>query len=133
MAAEEKQLFRTWNGKDRPAMWWGVPIMPLVGLILGGLLAFGFGTGVFNVWIGGLFAVPFIFTLCAFYYVSAIDDRYMRRVQFAVRRLLLSARYGRGLMIAPQNPKWSQHYVKRFALRRYVARSDDPTARVSRP
>ncbi|MCY1271829.1 hypothetical protein D9M68_356030 [compost metagenome] len=133
MTDEKKLLFKTWNGMDRPAMWQGVPIMPFIGLLMGALFAFGFGAAVFAWWIGLVFALPFLFVMCAFYYVSALDDRYSRRVAFAIRRIALNLRFGKGLMLTPQNPKWSRYYGKRFAIGRHVSRGIDPDTRVSRP
>ncbi|MNP17866.1 hypothetical protein D3C76_1103120 [compost metagenome] len=130
--ADEKKRFKTWNGMDRPANFMGVPVFPFIGLSVGGLITSVLGMAIFAWWVGLLLAVPFLLVGCAFCFVSALDDRYTRRVVFATRRILLSMRFGKGLIVAPQNPQWSQFYGKRFALCRDVSRTDDLSDRVSR-
>ncbi|MCY1440688.1 hypothetical protein D9M71_569720 [compost metagenome] len=120
--ADERQRYRTWNGMDRPANFHGIPIMPFVGLLVGCLFTSGLGMAIFSFWVGALLAIPFLVIAFAFYFVSSLDDRFMRRVVFATRRLLLSMRFGKGLIVTPQNPKWSHFYGKRFALCRHVSR-----------
>ncbi|MCY1291153.1 hypothetical protein D9M68_568880 [compost metagenome] len=122
--ADEKRRYQTWNGMDRPANFKGVPIMPFVGLLVGSLITTGLTLAIIGPW-GGLAIVPFLLIGFAFYFFSSIDDRFMRRVVFATRRFLLSMRFGKGLIVTPQNPRWSQFYGKRFALCRHVTRGDD--------
>lgn len=129
--AEEKRRYKTWNGMDRPANFRGVPIMPLVGLLVGGLFTTGLTLAILGPW-GGLAIVPFLLIAFAFYFVSSIDDRFMRRVVFATRRFMLSTRFGKGLIVTPQNPRWSHFYGKRFALCRHVTRGDDTADGASR-
>lgn len=132
MSDGKKLSLRTWNGRNRPALFWGVPIMPFIGLLAGVFVSFGLGALAFSWWMGALLALPFLLLMFAFYFVSALDDRYSRRVVFAIRRLLLNLQYGKGLMLAPQNPKWSQFYGKRFAIGRHVSRGNDPDSGVPR-
>ncbi|MCY1295246.1 hypothetical protein D9M70_445760 [compost metagenome] len=130
--ADEKKRFKTWNGMDRPANVLGIPVFLFIGLTVVGLIVSVLGLAIFAWWVGLLLAVPFLLVGLAFYFVSALDDRYTRRVVFATRRILLSMRFGKGLIVAPQNPQWSKFYGKRFALCRHVSRDDDQPHRVSR-
>jgi hypothetical protein len=122
MPDKEKLLFDSYNGMSRPAMQWGIPIMPMIGLIMGALLSFGAGTAMFS-WLWGLiFAFPFAVGLLALRLITSVDDRYFRRIRFAFRRLRLNLKYGKQLLLTPYNPKWSQYYGRRFSQKRYAAR-----------
>ncbi|WP_158713854.1 hypothetical protein [Metapseudomonas resinovorans] len=51
--ADEKRRYQTWNGMDRPANFRGVPILPFVGLLVGGLITTGLTLAITGPW-GGL-------------------------------------------------------------------------------
>lgn len=132
MAEKEKLLFDSYNAMSRPAMHWGIPIMPMIGLVMAALVSFGAGASLLS-WVWGLvFAVPSLGALVALRFMSSIDDRYLRRVRFALRRLRLNLIYGKHLLLTPFNPKWSLYYGRRFAQQRYAARGDGASDALSR-
>lgn len=132
MSGKEKLLYDSYNAMSRPAMQWGIPIMPMIGLVMGALLSFGLGTALISWGWGVVFAFPFAVSLMALRFMSSIDDRYLRRVRFAFRRLRLNLVYGKQLLLTPFNPKWSQYYGRRYSQQRHASGSDRPVNGVSR-
>ncbi|WP_426102993.1 VirB3 family type IV secretion system protein [Pseudomonas sp. PSPC3-3] len=132
MSDEKPLLFDSYNAMSRPAMYWGVPIMPMLGLVMATLVGFGIGAAIFD-WVWGLiFAFPFLLALPVLRFFTSIDDRYMRRIRFALRRLRLNIKHGKNLLLTSYNPKWSQYYGKRFAQKRYVSGGDGKSDEVPR-
>jgi len=132
MSDKKRLLFDSYNAMSRPAMHWGIPIMPMIALFMGGLVSGGAAAAVFS-WEWGLaFAFPFLVALLALRLITSIDDRYFRRIRFAFRRMRLNLTHGKQLLLTPFNPKWSQYYGRRFAQQRYVARGDSSSDGVSR-
>ncbi|HDQ4465205.1 TPA: VirB3 family type IV secretion system protein [Pseudomonas aeruginosa] len=129
---DEQMLFPSYNAMSRPAMFLGVPILPFVGIAVALLVVGGVGFALLPWWGALLLMSPLLLTLVGFAVVSSFDARYMRRVIFAVRRLFLNFRYGRGLRLAPINPLWSVFYGKRFAHRRYASGDQGAADEVSR-
>lgn len=128
---KQKLMFESYNGMSRPAMFWNIPIMPMVGLLMGGLIAGVLGTALLS-WIWGLvFLLPFVGSLIALRLLCSIDGQYLRRVQFACRRIRLNLKYGRPLLLTPFNPNWSKFYGKRFSQQRYVGRRESASTEVS--
>ncbi|MGP5367256.1 VirB3 family type IV secretion system protein [Pseudomonas helleri] len=126
-----KLMFESYNGMSRPAMFLNIPIMPMVGLLMGGLIAGVTGTALLS-WIWGLmFLFPFFAALVALRLLCSIDVQYLRRVRFALRRIRLNFKYGRPLLLTPFNPNWSKFYGKRFSQQRYARRSESTTTAVS--
>ncbi|WP_080593291.1 VirB3 family type IV secretion system protein [Pseudomonas fluorescens] len=118
---KEKLIFESYNAMSRPAMYWGIPIMPMLGLLMGAVLSFIVGMATLS-WVWGLvFAFPFVVGLLALRLITSVDDRYFRRVRFALRRLLLNLKHGKRLLLTSFNPKWSQYYGRRFAEKRYLS------------
>lgn len=132
MSERKRLLFDSYNAMSRPAMHWGIPIMPMIVLFMGGLVSGGAAAAVFS-WAWGLaFAFPFLIALLALRLITSIDDRYFRRIRFAFRRMRLNVIHGKQLLLTPFNPKWSQYYGRRFSQQRYVARGDSSPDGVSR-
>lgn len=132
MSDKERLLFDSYNAMSRPAMQWGIPIMPMIALVMGGLVIFGAVTAIFS-WVWGLvIAFPFMVALLALRLITSIDDRYLRRVRFALRRMQLNMKHGKQLLLTPFNPKWSQYYGRRFSQQRYVSRGNGPSDALSR-
>lgn len=128
----KKVLYESYNAMSRPAMFAEVPIMPLVGFLLGGVVAFGLGTAFFS-WAWGLvLATPFFAMLLALRLMSIKDPRYMTRVWFAILRIRLNFKYGKHLLLTSYNPKWSQYYGRRFSQKRYVSGGNGPADEVPR-
>ncbi|WP_440057911.1 VirB3 family type IV secretion system protein [Pseudomonas fragariae (ex Marin et al. 2024)] len=124
--------FESFNGMSRPAMWWSVPIMPLVGLLMAALITGIAGTVVFS-WIWGLvFAVPFLSAIIALRFICLVDQNYLRRIRFGWRRIKLNRKYGRPLLLTTINPSWSKDYAQRFSQLRYAARRKGAAAQVLR-
>ncbi len=129
--ALKKLIFESYNGMSRPAMFWNIPIMPMVVLLMGGLVCGIVGT-VLLTWVWGLiFLSPFAAMLVALRFLCAIDGQYLRRVLFAWRRIQLNFTYGKPLLLTPFNPHWSQFYAKRFSQQRYAGRSESASASIS--
>lgn len=115
----KKLMFESYNAMSRPAMQWGIPIMPMVGLLMGGLVSGVAGTALLS-WVWGLlFVVPFLGSLAALRFLCAVDAQYPRRLWWSWRRIRLNWRYGKRLLLTSYNPNWSQFYGKRFAQRRF--------------
>ncbi|AGN33479.1 conjugal transfer protein, VirB3 family (plasmid) [Pseudomonas fluorescens A506] len=130
--SEKKVLFESYNAMSRPAMWFEIPIMPMIGLLLGGIVTFGSMTVLLN-WVWGLACTfPFLAALLALRFMSSIDPRYTTRVWFAIRRLILNMKYGKHLLLTSFNPKWSQYYGRRFSQKRYVGGGDGASDEISR-
>lgn len=127
MAANDalKQLiFPSYNAMSRPAMYWSVPIMPLVGLLMGALI-FGIAATALLSWVWGLtIAGLFLSALVALRFLCLIDAQYLRRVRFVMRRLKLNLTYGKPLLLTSFNPRWSQFYGERFSQTCIAARSE---------
>lgn len=131
--SEKKVLFESYNAMSRPAMFFEIPIMPMLGLLLGGIVTFGSITALLG-WVWGLaFSFPFLAALLALRIMSSIDPRYMTRVWFAIRRLILNLKYGKHLLLTSFNPRWSKYYGRRFSQKRYVSGGDGSADEVSRP
>lgn len=117
--------FESYNAMSRPAMYWGVPIMPLVGCFMGGLVFGMAGTALFS-WIWGLIFVSiFAGILIALRLICEVDANYPRRLRRSWRRVRLNWRYGRRLLLTPFNPHWSQFYGQRFAQTRFHPAASD--------
>ncbi|WP_346396835.1 VirB3 family type IV secretion system protein [Pseudomonas syringae] len=117
----KKEVSPSYNAMSRPAMFWNIPIMPMVGLLMGGLV-FGIAATVLLSWVWGLFAaIPFLIALTALRFIGLIDPQYLRRVRFALRRLWLNFKYGKPLLLTPFNPRWSKFYGARFSQKRYAS------------
>jgi hypothetical protein len=115
-------MFDSYNARNRPAIYMGVPIFPLLfltfvgalsGVVVGALLGWIFGFIVFGI---------FVVLLVVLRLITSIDDRYMRRITFGLRRIYLNLLYGRKLMITPFNQNWRRSYAKRFAIQRHSHR-----------
>ncbi|MFJ7316422.1 VirB3 family type IV secretion system protein [Pseudomonas sp. NPDC098747] len=132
MLAKKKLLFDSYNAMSRPAMYWGIPIMPMIALIMCSLLVFGIGTAIFSLVWGLIFAFPFVIGLLALRLITSVDDRYFRRVRFGLRRLRLNLKYGKQLLLTPFNPKWSQYYGRRYSQKRYASRDIGASDALSR-
>lgn len=131
--ALKKLKFESYNGMSRPAMFWSIPIMPMVGLLMGGLVCGIAGTVLLS-WVWGLiFLAPFLIALIAFRFICLIDAQYLRRVRFAVRRLTMNLKYGKPLLHTPFNPRWSEFYGARFSQTRHAAGGESAAAALSRP
>jgi MFS family permease len=138
---QKKLIFESYNAMSRPAMQGGIPIMPLVGLLMGGLVCGVAGTALLS-WVWGLlFVAPFAGALAALRFFCATDALYPRRLWRSWRRIRLNWKYGKRLLLTPFNPNWSQFYGKRFAQRRFYTppdyqghapRDQSASARVSR-
>ncbi|WP_080267949.1 VirB3 family type IV secretion system protein [Pseudomonas tremae] len=117
----KKEVSPSYNAMSRPAMFWNIPIMPMVGLLMGGLV-FGVAATFLLSWVWGLVvASPFLIALIALRVVGLIDPQYLRRVRFALRRLRLNLKYGKPLLLTPINPQWSKFYGARFSQKRYAS------------
>lgn len=127
MAANDalKQLiFPSYNGMSRPAMYWSIPIMPLVGLLMAALIFGIAGTALLS-WIWGLvIAGLFLSVLVVLRFFCLIDPQYLRRVRFVLRRFKLNLTYGKPLLLTSFNPRWSEFYAERFSQTRIAARSE---------
>lgn len=131
--ALKKLKFESYNGMSRPAMFWNIPIMPMVGLLMGGLICGIAGTVVLS-WVWGLiFLAPFLIALIAFRFICLIDPQYLRRVLFAYRRLRSNLAYGKPLLQTPLNPQWSAFYGERFSQTRHALGSESAATALSRP
>ena len=129
--ALKKLTFESYNGMSRPAMFWSIPIMPMVGLLMGGLV-FGIAATTLLSWVWGLIAAaPFLIALIALRVVGLIDPQYMRRIRFGLRRLKLGLTYGKPLLLTPFNPHWSGFYGARFSQKRYAPRGESAADAVS--
>ncbi|MDP4987942.1 MAG: VirB3 family type IV secretion system protein [Porticoccaceae bacterium] len=118
-----KKSFPSYNAMSRPAMWWGMPIMPMIGLFLSGILSFVITALVLSFIWGVVIALPFLVALCALRLMTAIDDRYIRRMWFALRRLRLNRKYGKQLLLTPINSMWTKYYAARFSQQRFITGS----------
>lgn len=128
MSDQDKQIFPSYNAMSRPAMFWGMPIMPMIGLFLAGILAFVVAASVLSFIWGLVFCFPFVVCLVGLRFMTSIDDRYTRRMWFALRRVRLNLKYGKQLMLTPYNSMWSKHYAKRFSQQRFIAGSQEGSA-----
>jgi type IV secretory pathway VirB3-like protein len=132
MSDKKKLLFDSYNAMSRPAIYFGIPIMPMIVLLIGSMVGFGAATALFS-WVWGLvIACPFWIALLALRLITSVDDRYFRRVRFASRRLWFNLKYGKQLLLTPFNPKWSQYYGRRFSQQRYVTRDSSSSDGLSR-
>ncbi|RMM20235.1 VirB3 family type IV secretion system protein [Pseudomonas syringae] len=69
----KKEVSPSYNAMSRPAMFWNIPIMPMVGLLMGGLV-FGVAATFLLSWVWGLVAAsPFLIALIALRVVGLID------------------------------------------------------------
>ena len=131
--ALKKLKFESYNGMSRPAMFWSIPIMPMVGLLMGGLVCGIAGTVLLS-WVWGLiFLAPFLIALIAFRFICLIEAQYLRRVRFAGRRLRLNLTYGKPLLQTPFNPRWSEFYGARFSQTRHAVGGESAAVALSRP
>lgn len=131
--ALKKLNFESYNGMSRPAMYWSIPIMPMVGLLMGGLLCGIAGTVVLS-WRWGLcFLAPFLIALIALRFICLIDAQYLRRVRFALARLKLNRKYGKPLLLTPLNPQWSEFYGARFSQTRHATGGEGAADEVPGP
>lgn len=122
--ALKKMIFPSYNGMSRPAMYMNIPIMPMVGLLMGGLI-FGIAATALLSWVWGLvIASLFLSALVALRFICLIDPQYLRRVRFALRRLKLNFTYGKPLLLTSFNPRWSEFYAERFSQTCIAARSE---------
>lgn len=120
----KKLIFESYNGMSRPAMFWSIPIMPMIGLLMGGVFSGIAGVSLLS-WVWGLaFLFPFLAALVVLHFLCAIDGQYLRRVRFAGRRLKLNLKYGKPLLLTPFNPHWSEFYGSRFSQKRYATGSE---------
>lgn len=120
MSEEDKKTFPSYNAMSRPAMFWGMPIMPMIGLFLGGVVSFIIAASLFSFVWGMVILLPFVVGLCGLRIMTSIDDRYMRRVWFAIRRLRLNMKHGKQLLLTPYNSMWSKFYAQRFSQQRFI-------------
>ncbi|OKS75521.1 conjugal transfer protein [Pseudomonas syringae pv. actinidiae] len=136
MASNEvlkKLTFESYNAMSRPAMFWNIPIMPMVGLLMGGLV-FGVAVTFLLSWVWGLVAAaPFLIALIALRVVGLIDPQYLRRIRFGRRRLWLSLKYGKPLLLTPFNPQWNEFYGARFSQKRYAPGKESAIDALSGP
>lgn len=124
--------FESYNGMSRPAMWWSIPIMPLIGLLMAALLTGIAGTVIFS-WVWGIaFAFVFLSAIIALRFICLVDHNYLRRIRFGWRRIKLNQKYGRGLLLTSVNPSWSKDYAQRFAQQSTTARNKGSSAALSR-
>jgi uncharacterized protein (DUF58 family) len=131
MSDYKKLTFDSYNALNRPAMFWGIPIMPMIGLLTLGLLSAGIAATLLPWWWGVVFAFPFAAALTALRFITSIDNRFLRRLWFMARRLRRNWKYGRQLLLTPVNPNWNKFYGKRFARQRYAARGKSTSAGLS--
>ncbi|WP_081036964.1 VirB3 family type IV secretion system protein [Pseudomonas corrugata] len=119
---EEKKvlLYPSYNAMSRPAMFWGIPIMPLVGLFLAAVIVFVITATLLSFIWALASLLPFVVAVCGLRIMTSIDDRYVRRVRFSVHRLWLNFKHGRQLLLTPYSPLWSQYYGKRFSRQRFI-------------
>jgi O-antigen/teichoic acid export membrane protein len=130
--ALKKLIFPSYNGMSRPAMYWNIPIMALVGLLMCALI-FGIAATALLSWVWGLIiAGLFLSALVALRFLCLIDPQYLRRVRFVLRRLKLNFTYGRPLLLTSFNPRWSEFYAERFSQTSIAARSESAGDEVSR-
>lgn len=129
----EKQALKdliseSYNAMSRPAMLAGIPIMPLVGLVMGGMISGVAATALWS-WRWGLaFVLVFAAAIFALRLLCSVDAQYLRRVRFGWRRLRLNFTYGKALMLTSINPNWSQFYGQRFSKQRYAGRKESEAA-----
>lgn len=129
----QEMRFESFNGMSRPAMWWSIPIMPLVGLLMAALITGIAGTVLLS-WIWGLiFAVPFLCSIVALRFICLVDHNYLRRIKFGWRRIKLNRTYGRPLLLTTINPSWSKDYAQRFSQQRYASRNEGSAAAIRSP
>ncbi|MCS4315582.1 type IV secretory pathway VirB3-like protein [Pseudomonas sp. BIGb0381] len=123
MSQEEEKvlLYPSYNAMSRPAMFWGVPIMPLVGLFLAAVIVFVITFTLLSFVWALVALLPFVIAVCGLRIMTSIDDRYIRRVLFSVHRLWLNLKHGKQLLLTPYSPLWSQYYGKRFSQQRFIA------------
>ncbi|WP_324729581.1 VirB3 family type IV secretion system protein [Pseudomonas chlororaphis] len=132
MSDKKKLVFDSYNAMARPAKHWGIPIMPFLGLLMGGVVFGGLATFLLS-WKWGLGVVLlFAGALVGLRMITAVDDRYLNRIWFAIRRLLLNLKYGKQLLLTPYNPRWSHYYGRRFSQKRYVGRGNGSSDAISR-
>lgn len=120
MDLKENLEFDSHNGMSRVAMFWGVPVFPLLFCVMGFFISGVIGLTVFG-WKGLFIPIPFVIFALFLRVISERDDKAMRRVMFIIRRWRYNRKYGRHLLITPRNPKWSKYNVHRQAKKRILA------------
>jgi len=131
--ALKQVICESYNAMSRPAMFWNIPIMPMVGLLMGGLV-FGIAATTLLSWVWGLCAAaPFLVVLIALRVVGLIDPQYLRRIRFALRRFKMNRKYGKPLLLTSFNPQWSKFYGARFSQKRYALERESAADALSGP
>lgn len=106
-------VFDTHNAMSRVAMFCGVPLFPLIFLVIG-FVASLFAGIYFLGWWGLVFPMPFLGAIIGMRMLCERDDKAIRRFFFHRRRGRLNKQYGRHLVITPRNSKWREKYVRRL-------------------
>lgn len=132
MSEKKKVLYESYNAMARPALFWGIPILPMLALFSLGLICGVVGATIFSFIWGLVFALPFVIALIALRLMTSIDDRYIRRMGFMLRRIWLNLKYGKQLLLTPYNPNWSQFYGKRFSQQHNASRGKGAVDGLSR-
>lgn len=122
MSTEEEILdleFETHNAMGRVAMFAGVPVFPLLFLIMGFAVTL-FASIYLWGWWGLLPPVPFVLAVIGLRLICERDDKAMRRFWFQRLRSRLNHKYGRHLLITPRNPQWSIKHARRIIKKRIL-------------
>lgn len=94
-------------------MFCGVPLFPLIFLVIGLVVGFFAGMYFFGWW-GLGFSLPFLGAIIAMRMLCERDDKAIRRFFFHRRRCRMNKKYGRHLVITQRNSKWREKYVRRL-------------------
>lgn len=128
----KKKLYESYNAMSRPAMWANIPIMPLIGFLMVGLVSLGTGTVFLGLVWGTVISLPSFAALLALRIMTSVDDRYLNRVWFGFRRIILNIKYGKHLLLTSLNPMWSRYYGRRFSQKRVAAGAHGATDGIPR-
>lgn len=117
---EEALTFETHNAMSRVAMFCGIPLFPLIFLVIG--LAVSLFAGIyFWGWWGLCPPVPFLLAMIGLRMICERDDKAMRRFFFHRRRYWMNWKYGRHLLITPRHAKWREKYARRIIKKHLLA------------
>ncbi|APV28425.1 hypothetical protein E2Y33_23350 [Salmonella enterica] len=115
----ETLKYDTHNAMGRVAMYWGIPVFPLIFLLMGVAISFFVGIYLWGWW-GIATPSPFIIALLALRIITERDDKAMRRFFFTRRRKRMNRKFGRHLLITPRNPKWRETNERRAIKKRIL-------------
>lgn len=120
MHTQANLSFDSHNAMARVAMFCGIPLFPLIFLVIGAAVGLFSGVYFFGWW-GLGFSFPFLGGICGMRMLCSRDDKAIRRYFFHRKRQRLNKAYGRHLVITPRTLQWREKYVRRLVKKNLLA------------